>query len=278
MPVPATGSRSTSRRPRSPSVARASTWRSPCAVAAARCCRRATSSPDVVHLGELGPRRHGRGVRGVLPRCSRPRARGAPRRGPARERRRGPARRRGQGARGELAARRRRLLRRGREGGRSRRSPVPTRRTPVPRPRTSPRSSARRRPGSPSSSPPRAVTTSSWPGRRASARRCSPSGFPGCCRSSTRRRDGESRDPLAARASGDDVRLSPVRRSWRRTTARRSRGRRRRRRRRQARGDHPGPPRGALPRRDPGVPRRCSSRCASRSRRGGCRSHGPTGR
>ena len=65
-----------------------------------------------------------------------------------------------------------------------RRSRRPCRRAATPGSRTSPTSSARTRPASPSRSPPRAGTTSSSSGRRAPARRCSPPGCPGCCRTS----------------------------------------------------------------------------------------------
>ena len=135
----------------------------------------------IAWLAELGLDGRLRPVRGVLPSVAALRAAGVRRRGRrAGERRRGGARAghgrpvRRRPARGDRGAHRRpaAAAARGRTAGRR----------PMLRARILPTSPGRRWPSGRSRSPPRAGITCSCRARRARARRCWPSGCPGCCR------------------------------------------------------------------------------------------------
>ena len=180
------GSRSTCRRRRCPRPAPASTCRIAIAVLAAAGARPRPGRGDVVHIGELGldgtVRPVPRGAAGGAAAAA-PGVRGTSWcRSPTRPR---PPWCPGAGApaRADLAALVRRYV-----AGQGRASPRTTRcaaaspRLPTRRPcPTCATSSARPRPGSRSRSPRRVDTTCSWSVRRAPARRCWPSGCPGCC-------------------------------------------------------------------------------------------------
>ncbi len=277
-----TGSPSTSRRPRSPSGARPSTSRIAVAVLAAAGAIRPRLVEDVVHLGELaprrpaarGPRRPAGGARGRA-------ARGAARRRPRRERRRGPARR----PRSSSTAPRSlaEVVRWYREAAAGRAPPggragAAAARRPGGRAPTSPTSSGSTRPGRPSSSPRPAahhLLLTGPRGRQDDARRAArddPAAARPGARPSRSTRCARSSRPVGEVAELD--RTPPFVAPHHSTSRRRPR--RRRLRRGAARCGVAGPPRRALPRRGARVPVLGPAEpCASRWSRARSSSPGP---